>query len=448
MPRSDPKPSGPTAGAEPLAGRRGFLGQSVASVAIKGSSLVLGFLTVLVLARLLGKDGYGVYAVVYATVSVLAIPAALGTPALVVRETARARTEDTEGGIRAFWAQADRFVLLASLTVLVLAGLWLLYSLPDPVWFWAFMAGLALIPLRAFIALRGAMLRGMGRVVPGQTPEFLWRPGIFLALIGAISFVAWAARPSAADALWAQALAAALALAIAMVMLGRVAPPRDARTNVMGMREMLVASGTMGLIAGAQVLNNNLDVMMLGALTERGDAGVYKVAASCALLAGFGLQAVNQALMPRVAANHKRGDRASMQALIRQSAQLSMLLAVAVAAVLALAGTWFIETAFGPGFGDGYTALLILLAGQVLNAAFGPVIAVLNMTGHERDTLRGVLIACALNVVLNAVLIPPYGIEGAAIATAVTLACWNALLFVKVRQRLGMNTSIFGRVRS
>ena len=447
MPSPDTPPSGLRKAAERPDGQRGFLSQSLASVCIKGASLLLGFATVVVLARVLGKEAYGVYAVVFATISVLSIPAALGTPSLVVRETARARADDAPEMIRPLWARADYFVLAASSVILLLAGLWLGFGGLEQDWVWAMLAGLALVPLRAFIAVRGAMLRGMGQIVTGQLPEFVLRPGLFLVLVVLLAWMSGPEPPGAPETLIVHGFAATFALAIAMLLLVRSAPSAGARgTSSMGPAEMLIASGTMGLIAGAQVLNNNLDVMMLGALAERGDAGVYKVAASCAMLAGFGLQAVNQALMPRIAASHKRGDRATMQVLVRQSARLSLLLAVLSAVVLGSVGMWFLEAAFGSGFEAGYHALLILLAGQVLNATFGPVISVLNMTGHERETLIGVLIACAVNVVLNAVLIPLYGIEGAAGATAITLVCWNALLWLKVRQRLGLNPTAFATV--
>ena len=66
------------------------------------------------------------------------------------------------------------------------------------------------------------------------------------------------------------------------------------------------------------------------------------------------------------------------------------------------------------------------------------------MTGHERDTATGVGIAAAVNVTLNVLLIPLWGIEGAAIATAISLMTWNILLAVWVYRRLGIYTTAAG----
>lgn len=427
----------------------GFLRQSALSLAVKAGSAGLGFAVVVVLARSLGEAGYGLYAVVYATVTVLGIPAQMGLPVLLVRETARVAATGTEpGAMHALWRDASRLVLAT--TALIVAGAWL--------WFWAgstaeaatiaaFAAGLFLIPARALSDVRAAGLRGLGRVIAGQIPDMILRPGLFLALIGAAVLAGMALEPARALALHLGA--AALTLLVVSGLLARAAPRPDAggtrAPNPMGLGAMLVSAGTLGLVAGAQILNANLDVIMLGALAETALAGLYKVAATTALLTTVALQAVNQVLMPRIAAAHKRGDRHGLERVVRLSARLTFGCAVIAALILILAGETILRLAFGETFTPGYTVLVILALGQLGNAAFGPVISVLNMTGLERETLRGVLIACAVNVVLNAALIPLYGAEGAAIATAITLLVWNAVLFVRVRARLGINTSALGR---
>lgn len=423
----------------------GFLRQSLLSVGVKGASLVLGFLVVLVLARVLGEDGYGLYAVIFAWVTVLSIPAQFGLPNLVVRETARIGVSAHPGAVRGLWRRAIWVVLVASAVILVAALGWAQVGGLSPLTQAALLAGLLLIPLRAMAGVFSAGLRGLGRVITGQLPEFVLRPGLFLVLVGGAVWLAAGAALTARDALWLHLAAAGVALVFAMVMLARHAPARgEGDGNPLGLHAMLVSSGTLGLIAGAQVLNQNLDVIMLGALSDTATAGVYKVAASTAILATFALQAINQVLMPRIAAAHARGDRAAMQRLARKSARLILLSAVLATVVLVVMGEWLLGQAFGAGYAAGYPVLVILLVGQLGNALCGSVISILNMTGHERDTLAGVVVACVLNVALNAVLIPLYGAMGAAIATAATMLAWNLILFRQVWRRLGINPSAFG----
>jgi O-antigen/teichoic acid export membrane protein len=85
--------------------------------------------------------------------------------------------------------------------------------------------------------------------------------------------------------------------------------------------------------------------------------------------------------------------------------------------------------------------LAILAVGQLINAGFGSVGFLLNMTGHEGITARILWQTAIVNVVMNVFLIPSFGTAGAAIASAFSLILWNALLYRQVRRRLGLNSS-------
>ena len=97
---------------------------------------------------------------------------------------------------------------------------------------------------------------------------------------------------------------------------------------------------------------------------------------------------------------------------------------------------------FGPEFTRGYWALAILTVGQLVNASVGSVGFLMSMTGHQREAARVFAGAAVLNVVLNASLIPLWGINGAAIATATTTIIWNVALALYVWRRLGVRATI------
>ena len=73
------------------------------------------------------------------------------------------------------------------------------------------------------------------------------------------------------------------------------------------------------------------------------------------------------------------------------------------------------------------------------HAAAGPVGYIMALSGHERVSAKVFGASAALNLVLNAIGIPVLGMEGAAIATAVTMAFWNVWLILEVRRRLGIS---------
>ena len=91
---------------------------------------------------------------------------------------------------------------------------------------------------------------------------------------------------------------------------------------------------------------------------------------------------------------------------------------------------------------------MILSIAQLVNGFFGIVWPLLVMTGHERNGVYGLLAASLLNVPLNALLIPPYGVVGAAIATGISIIVWNLLFWFTVHRKLGIDGSILGLLRS
>ena len=93
-------------------------------------------------------------------------------------------------------------------------------------------------------------------------------------------------------------------------------------------------------------------------------------------------------------------------------------------------------------FGDGYDVasdvVLILSLTMLLATACGPVDSVLLMAGHSWLSLVNSTVTLAVNVGLNLVLIPLYGIRGAAIAWSVAIVVRNLLPLVQVRRHLSM----------
>ena len=130
-----------------------------------------------------------------------------------------------------------------------------------------------------------------------------------------------------------------------------------------------------------------------------------------------------------------------MQSMLSISAALIAMGTFSIALGLWLFGD-VILSLFGQAFTHSNTAMHILLLGYVVNALTGPVGYVMIMTGHHVRAAQIYGGMIVVNIALNAGLIPILGIEGAAMATAITMICVNLVLCVYVWQRLGYNTTI------
>jgi len=89
--------------------------------------------------------------------------------------------------------------------------------------------------------------------------------------------------------------------------------------------------------------------------------------------------------------------------------------------------------------------MFILAAGLLARAAIGPIERLLNMLGEQRICALVYAAAFAINLGLCIVLIPLFGMAGAAIATASALIIESIMLFVVTRNRLGFHVFVWGR---
>lgn len=417
------------------------------SLTIKLASAGLVLAMTILLARTLGPAGYGLYSYVYALVWLMAVPAELGLPMLVVRETARARARERWDLMLGVWQWSALMSIGLSVAIALVAGIvaWAMAERFTGEQLATFAWGVLLVPLMVLGNLAGAAMRGLRHVLQGQLPDLVFRYGIFVVLSAGAAW--WAGDGFTADiAMALHAAAAAAALLAGTWMLGRKRPPELARVSVPAyeQRQWMSSAIPLALVAGTYLVHQQTDIVILGLFVEEADVGVYRVAVQAAGFVAFGLHAVNMIVAPQFARLHATGETAQLQWMVTASARVILLLTALVAAGLALFGKPVIAFAFGTEYTAGYVALAILAVGQLFNAAFGSVTFLLNMTGHERITVRALSVAVTVNVALNLLLIPLFGLEGAALATATTLALWNFLMWRAVRRYLGIDSTALG----
>jgi O-antigen/teichoic acid export membrane protein len=140
-------------------------------------------------------------------------------------------------------------------------------------------------------------------------------------------------------------------------------------------------------------------------------------------------------------ASHTRGDHKELQRLCRSVAATTFIIAGLSIAVMVACGHWLLDM-FGANFDSGYVPLVILGIGVFARVAAGPAEDILNMTGHGKVSASTYLAIVAVNAVLAAVLIVPFGLNGAATATAIALTLRAFWLSRATWKRLGIHTSI------
>jgi O-antigen/teichoic acid export membrane protein len=419
-----------------------------ATLALRLTTLGLSFVTLIVLGRLLGPEGYGHYAYVLATVAILSPLAACGMPSIVVREVAACRARGNYARLQGVVAFA---VLVGTACFLVLAlGCWLL-SLAAAAWSTAPPAGdhlllaLALLLLATLGGPLSALQQGLRRIVAAQLPFAVVQPlaTVFLLLL---AWWAWRDPIAVRDALLLAVLAAALALSVALGLTRhawRQAKPSAPSGWQLDARPWAAAGFTLALFGVLSALNAQADIVLLRWLAGPEATGIFHVATRNAHLLTLLLGALITPLGPLVAELHARGERAALQAVVRRSIRVVFLLTLPAALAMILAGDRYLAL-FGAGFADAQAALAILALAQLVNVGAGPVQMLLVMTGQQARLIPAMAWSLLANIVLNALLIPRFGATGAACATAFSIVLWNLALACEVRRRLGIDPGVIG----
>lgn len=419
----------------------------IGALAIKIVSTLLGLVSSIVLTRALGVEQFGAYTYVFSLIALLSVPTQFGMTTLVVRETAKAEANKTWGVMKGLWKWTNLVSLGLSVVIITLCFIYINFipSTSSTLDKSSYLLALVSLPFIALSSLRSASLQGLRKIVKGQTPESLIKPFSMITMV-AIAWYYSDVGLQASDAVFYNVVATVFAFIIGIGLLQREKPNEVNRQQVTEYKkeEWIKSVIPLSLLQGVLVINSQTDLLMLGMFANEIEVGLYRVAFQGAALTTLGLTAVASMAMPYMARYHSQSRIDKLAYLSVMSARASMLLALPALIVFAFYGKELLSLLFGESFAGSYMILLILTGSQFLNAFFGTSGRVLNMSGLENVTLKTMFLATAVNVLLNAVLIPFYGAVGAAVATATSIVLRNIILWVVLRELVGIDSTALG----
>lgn len=198
--------------------------------------------------------------------------------------------------------------------------------------------------------------------------------------------------------------------------------------------------GARGVLATlASEINSKIDVWILGIALPDDRVGIYSLASALyegALQIAIVLQ---NNLNPIIARDLAHGELRPIEALARRTRRWFVPLMVAACGLGAAAYPLVIPPLIGdPAFADGAAAFGILMAGLALASPWLPLNQVLLMAGRPGWYTVFVTIVFAANLVGCVALIPVLGLEGAAVATAISIAVSAVLTVVMARRTIGL----------
>ena len=191
--------------------------------------------------------------------------------------------------------------------------------------------------------------------------------------------------------------------------------------------QIFVRSYPMALSAIAYFIMQSIDIIILTIYEGFESIAYYSVAVKLATATALALMSVNIVIAPKIAEIYSTNDFNKLNKLINDSARIIFIISVPILIILFIFSD-FVLSLFGENYVLAREALLLLLAGQFFSSLCGPGAIYLNMTGKQKKLNTILILGLAINIILNLVLIPIYGIEGAAAAILISMIFWNSLI--------------------
>ncbi|MEM1371319.1 MAG: lipopolysaccharide biosynthesis protein [Pseudomonadota bacterium] len=450
---------------------------AILAFAVRVASAALLYLMQIMLARWMGTFEYGIYVFVWTWVLVLGGLSPLGLQMIAIRLVPEYGETGQRNLLQRFLVGSRWFAfgVGSAIALIGLAGLWLFEDAVTTVYILPLYLGLICIPIFAVGEIQDGLGRGYAWMGLALVPPYVLRPAIII--LGMLAALLLGAPMTAATATVAAIVATWSTALLQMLMLNRrIHRGHDAANCVTtddhvatagvsdgmsqqspgsahcataqlerwphSIRHWLIMSAPIAFITACDLLLQNADVLIISTMMTPEHVGVYFAAAKTMSLIMFVHYAVGSAVANRFSALKARGDEEELQRFVSVSVAWTFWPSVvAGGAILALGQP--LLSLFGPEFLAGYPVMLILVGGFLVRAAVGPAEFLLNMLGEQARCALVLGITAVIHIVALTILVPMFGLIGAASATSGSLVLASLLQYAVVRARLGYDIAIW-----
>ena len=410
---------------------------AVALIWVAGTGLQYG--SQVLFARWMGAPEYGNYVYATALGQILAIVSGLGLPIVLMRFVPGYVTRHDWNGLRGIVRRSRQLTVAAGIALAALLTIVLSIVRPGSLDIIVLLLGTWLVPAAALSNLESEISHSLNRVALSYLFPFLADP--LLCVGSALALKGLRGHLSATLLMMARYFSLSLTLVLQFAV-SQIVIPAAARGSTPRFETVLWlrASLPLLLMTGCYVVLSRADLLTLGLLRPPGEAGLYSAAARTAGLGSLVLSVVNAMGGPIMSEAWSRGDRTRFDLLARTIVAVAGWASLGVALVLWTGGSRILAM-FGPGFSAGYGALAILVVGNLVNSAAGPVATLATITGRGDAAAKIFAWATLADLVLCILLVPRLGSVGAAVATAASMCLWNAWLNRVISRDLGIRLS-------
>lgn len=410
---------------------------------IRVISAAIAFVSQIILARFMGEFEYGIFVFTWVFVIIFGNLSCLGFHTTIIRYLPQYQSLNQFAEIRGLTLTARVFAMFVATTVGLTGLFWLRFFGETVESYYIAPLYLACFCL-PMIAL-GDILEGTARAnswaINALTPTYIIRPLLILIfMVGMIE----AGFPHTAVTALVAAISATYVTTFGqfLAVTWRLRHKFQSGGNTFHFREWILVSMPIFLIEGFGFLLTNSDVIVVGIFLEPEKVAIYFAAAKTIALVQFVFFSVKAAAGPRFSELMAGQDRRELAQFAGETARWTFWPSLVVGLGVLSLGTVLLSL-FGKAFTDGYWVMAFLFTGILVKAMVGPGESLLTMAGQQKLCMKIYMAVVLVSIGLNVILIPHYGIYGAAAATMSATIFEAVLLHAYVRSKLGIVLFVF-----
>jgi O-antigen/teichoic acid export membrane protein len=403
---------------------------------LKIGNTALGFLNQILLARLLGAGGVGEVILAVTVVRIFAQIAKFGMEETMMKFIPLYADQNDESRLKGTISFSIKFCLLVSVVFMFLI---LISSKFIAINIFHSEGLLKLIPviviaIPAWVIrdIIGGILKGHKDAFRALIPESIISP--FFKIVILLLLTLKGISPLYATIAFVGGEVLAVIVSIKFL-LDKVAALKNVKAQCEN-KKILEVAYTIIFTSMSVLLYTQADIWILGMFTSTEVVGVYGIAAKLVLLVYFPMVAFGAVIPSLIASIYSSGDLQEMRRVVRESTRWILSIAMPIILILVLEGKYILNYCYGSEFEAGYIILVILTIGQMIKAGSGMVGILFQMTGEHKVYMKINIVWGILNIILNIILVPRYGMLGAAIATAFCLSMVDIISIFVIHKRL------------
>lgn len=420
-----------------------FIFKSGVAFILKIGGMLLGYLLTIYLARELGSFGVGTYSLFMSITTLLGILSLAGFGMATQRFVGEFQAKKQLYLLDQYYKFAVVIVILAAamFSLFLFIGKEVLhqYVFHEPSSIVILTIAAVTIPLFTLNDFKIEFLRALGFIAFSEVFRNIFKPlGVIVLLYVFVEF-------NSEVSVYIPLLAFSITVLVSYLILSsfldkQIKKYKEPKAKVDLAKPEVIDVAFPLLVAsmGALILSH-IDTLMIASLMTVKDVGFYSVGVKVAYVTAVVLLAINTVIATQISKAYAAGEKTKLDDVVRLSSRLIFFGTLPIAFII-LFFNEPILLLFGEEFLDGKWVLVVLTIGQMLNALTGSVGILLSMTGHQRFVRNVVWIVLMINIGFNFWLIPIWGIEGAAFATAGSLVLQNLVMAIYAYKTVGVNT--------